>query len=797
MKRLKWGLVLLLLPMVAVLARGFSYPPELKAELLKAYRAQPPGYQPRTRHFCNDGQPCYINRLIREHSPYLLQHAHNPVNWYPWGEEAFAKARRENKPIFLSIGYAACHWCHVMEEESFDDIGIAEILNAGFIAIKVDRERRPDVDEFFASVVMNIQGQQGWPMSVFLTPQGKPFYGGGYYPRAAFRKLLLQQQKDWKEKQPQLRQQAQQLLQELQQTDGSAQPAAVPDDHLRQQALKQIYSIFDSYQGGFGEAVKFPREPWLFLFLDASYGAAQNGDALTVLRTSLTHMALGGIYDQLGGGFHRYATDPYWTVPHFEKMLYNQALLVRLYLQADTLQPDLLYRRVAQQTLDFLLAEMHSANGGFYAALDADSEGEEGRYYLWQTEDVKKILGQEDGRFAAEIFDVDEYGEVGGANVLHLRQSPQAWAVEHKIPLNRFFQRLDKVRQKLKQARNQRVRPGRDEKIIMGWNALAITALAEGARHLEQPRYLAAAVRAADFIWTAMQDKKGFLRIYFRGKATGMAQLKDYAFYLQALITLYDIQQDDKWLLRAKKVLSIMQRDFADSKDGGFFQAAKNMDVPVLLRAKSAFDKTLPAGNAIAAQMLIRLARRTGDPAYEKKARAVLAAFATDLREVPSAHAGLLIAAHKLTHGEQPLPLYAARGHARIDAFICKLAGNRYQLQVELRLDEGWHVNAHVPLEDYLIPTGIDIADGVQWRMEKVNYPVPQQVRLGFSKQPLALYQDHATIKVILLKGATKLNPVIQLHFQACNNSLCLPPETLKLYPRLCLPPTQPAIQVE
>ncbi len=780
---------MLLLPMVAALARGFAYPPALKAQLLKAYLAQPPGYQPRTRHFCDDGQPCYINRLMREHSPYLLQHAHNPVDWYPWGEEAFAKARRENKPIFLSIGYAACHWCHVMEEESFDDIGIAEILNAGFISIKVDRERRPDVDEFFASVVMNMQGQQGWPMSVFLTPQGKPFYGGGYYPRAAFRELLLQQQKDWKEKQPQLRQQAQQLVKELQESGENGSSAVALDDSLRQQALKQIYSIFDSYQGGFGEATKFPREPWLFLFLDASYGAAQKSDALTVLRTSLTHMALGGIYDQLGGGFHRYATDPYWTVPHFEKMLYNQAQLVRLYLQADTLQPDLLYRRVAQQTLDFLLAEMHSADGAFYAALDADSEGEEGRYYLWQVEDFKKILGQEDGRFAAEIFDVDEYGEVEGANVLYLRQSPEDWVAEHKITQDQLFQRLDKIRHKLKQARDKRVRPARDEKIIMSWNALAITALAEAAHHLEQPRYLKAAVRAADFIWTTMQNKKGFLRIYFRGKATGMAQLKDYAFYLQALITLYDIQQDEKWLQRAKKVLSIMQRDFADSKKGGFFQAANNMDVPVLVRAKSAFDKTLPAGNAIAAQMLVRLTRRTGDPVYEKKARAVLAAFAADMREVPSAHAGLLIAAHELTHGEQALPLYAARGHARIDAFIRKLSGNRYRLQVNLQLDQGWHVNAHVPLEDYLIPTRIGMADSVQWKIKKVDYPPPQQLLLGFSEQPLALYQGQSTIEASLIKGNTKINPVIQLHLQACNNSLCLPPETLKLYPRLSLTP--------
>jgi len=566
-------------------------------------------------------------------------------------------------------------------------------------------------------------------------------------------------------------------VQELQAAGEKKKSAVVLDDKLRQQALRQIYSIFDSYQGGFGEATKFPREPWLFLFLDDSYGAAQNNDSLTVLRTTLTHMALGGIYDQLGGGFHRYTVDPNWSTPHFEKMLYNQGLLVRLYLQADTIQPDPLYRRVARQTLDFMLAELQAPNGGFYAALDADSEGEEGRYYLWRVEEFRKILGEEDSHFAAEIFDVDKYGEVDGANVLHLRQLPQA----------QQLQRLDRVRRRLKLARDQRVRPTRDEKIIMSWNALAITALAEGAHHLDQPHYLDAALRAADFIWTAMQDEDGFSRIYFRGKPSEPAQLKDYAFYLQALITLYDIRQDEKWLQRAKKILELMQRDFADRKDGGFFQTAENMKTPVLLRPKSAFDKTLPSGNAIAAQMLIRLARRTGEPGYEKEARAVLAAFAADIEEVPSAHAGLLVAAHEINDAERPLPLYAARGHARIDAFVRATGENRYQLEIDLQLDEGWHVNAHAPLEDYLIPTRIDIADSAKWKMEKPVYPPPERVRLGFSDKPLALYQGRSTIRAILLRGAIKTGPVIQLHLQACNNSLCLPPETLKLYPRVSL----------
>ncbi|VAX10422.1 Uncharacterized protein YyaL [hydrothermal vent metagenome] len=772
-KQIKWGVAILLLPVLSSLAAGFSYLPELTAELLKAYRTQPSGYQPRTSHLCAD-RPCYINRLIREASPYLLQHAHNPVDWHAWGEEAFARARRENKPVFLSIGYAACHWCHVMEVESFDNIETARILNENFIAIKVDRERRPDVDDFFANVVMNFQGQQGWPMSVFLTPEGKPISGGSYYPQAEFRELLIQLQSDWKKEEGKLRQQADKLMQQLQEDAIKARPTAALDDDLRRQTLRNIYSIFDSYQGGFGEATKFPREPWLFLFLDNSYGAAENSDSSTVLRTSLTQMALGGIYDQLGGGFHRYTVDPNWTTPHFEKMLYNQAMLLRLYLQADSLQPDLLYRRVAEQTSDFLLAEMQAANGGFYASLDADSEGEEGRYYLWRVEEFKKTLSNEDSRFAAEIYDVDDYGEVAGANVLYLQE----------LPPGRDLQRLDSIRCQLKQARDQRVRPARDEKIIMSWNGLAITALAEAARHLEQAKYLDAAVRSADFIWTEMQDETGFHRIYFNRKAAEPAQLKDYAFYLQALIMLYDIQRDKKWLIRAEKIAAIMQRDFADKKNGGFYQTTKNMKVPVLLRPKLAYDDSLPAGNAIAAQMLIRLARRTEQPAYEKQARMLLSSFTADVLDVPSAHSGLLIAAHEISKGEQSLPLYAARGHIYIDAVVQMEDKNRYRLQLNLQIDEGWHINAHAPLDDYLIPTQILIATDSAWKLDKPDYPPAEQVRLGFSERPLALYQGKVAINASLLRVSTKINPAIQLHLQACNNSLCLPPETLKFYPR-------------
>ncbi len=770
--RAVWLLALLWLP---PLAGAFDYPPELQRQLQAALQSRPPDYRPRTRNWC-DGQPCYTNRLILENSPYLLQHAHNPVDWYPWGAEAFDKARRENKPVFLSIGYAACHWCHVMEEESFDNPAIAAILNRHFVAIKVDRERRPDLDDFFAGVVMRLQGQQGWPMSVFLTPEGKPFAGGGYYPPDEFRALLSRIQADWSKDAAGLRRQARELLEELRAGEQRNTAGELFSDDLRKQALRRIYSIFDSYHGGFGEASKFPREPWLLLFLDDSFGAAPDSDSLNVLRTTLTHMALGGIHDQIGGGFHRYTTDPFWQVPHFEKMLYDQALLARLYLWADVVRADPWYRRVARQTLDFMLDELASPEGAFYASLDADSAGEEGSYYLWRPAEFRAALPAREARFAAELFDVDDYGEVGGANVLYLREVP---------PVAQWPQ-LDRIRQRLKQARERRAPPARDEKILLGWNALAITALAEGAYLLEQPRYLNAAARAAEFIWQRMRNEAGFFRSYFHGHAEEIAQLKDHAFYLQALISLYDLQQDGVWLQRAETVLQLMQQNFADPDSGAFFPSRADAAAPVPVRTRSAFDRILPSGNAVAAQMLVRLARRRDDPALEKSARALLAAFADDVREVPSAHAGLLIAAHELREGQRPLPVYAARGHARVDAVIRPLADDRLQLRIELQLAEGWHVNSHAPLEDYLIPTRIDLA-GDGWRLEEVRYPPARRLSLAFSRTPLALYLGRTRIGATLRRVAGQWAPVVRLHLQACNNSLCLPPETLTLYPRRSL----------
>ncbi len=765
-------------------AEGLAYPPELEQELLSAFNSKPDAYQPRTQHLCENNRPCFINRLVLESSPYLLQHAHNPVDWYAWNKEALDKAKRENKPIFLSIGYAACHWCHVMEEESFDNLEVAQFLNEHFIAIKVDRESRPDIDEFYANAVLHFQPQQGWPMSLFLTPEAKPFYAGGYYSRDDFYELLSKMHSHWSTQQQDALLTAEQIINQLQGRRQSQEKASLLDADLRKEAIKDLLSIVDTYYGGFGQTSKFPHEPWLFLLQDNSLDNSVEADSITALNTSLSRMLRGGIYDQVGGGFHRYTTDPYWKIPHFEKMLYTQALLIRLYLAANTVQANPDYVRVVKQTLAFLLEEMRAPDGGFYAAIDADSEGQEGGYYLWRLEDFQQALDPADQVLATELFGVDKYGEIDGANILYLTQTLQDYADEREIATEILLRRVDKVRAQLQQARDRRSMPLSDTKVIMAWTGLVITGLAESYAHLGDPDYLRAATEAADYIWKSLKKEQGFYRLNFQGNNSQAAQLDDYAYYLQALISLYDVDPQDSWLQRAEALVQIMMTQLWDSGEGGFFQTPGDENAPLPLRPKSAFDKVLPAGNAVAAQALIRLTRRTGDPQYQQTAKQILSTFAAQASELPSAFSSLLIAAHELQAGERQLPLYAARGNIRIDATLTPLDETHYDLRIIMQLRDGWHINAHQPLQQHLIPTNMVLMNSPQWQIESVQYPQQAIIKLDFSEQMLALYQGEFHIKSQLNRQVQGLNPIVRLDLQACNDRLCLPPEKLLFFPR-------------
>lgn len=743
-------------------------------------------------HSCDNHSPCYTNQLIHEKSPYLLQHAHNPVNWYAWNTESLEKARQENKAIFLSIGYAACHWCHVMERQSFNDPDIAKILNKYFIAIKVDREQRTDIDDFYGNAVMQMTGQLGWPMSVFLTPDKKPFHGGGYYNRDEFMALLMKMSDYWNNHQQLAIDKAQSLINDLRAMDKTHQGARKINENSRLKALRSLFSITDTYNGGFGEASKFPREPWLYLLLDESYAKPVNSDAFAALKLSLSQMQNGGIYDQIGGGFHRYTTDPYWKIPHFEKMLYNQALLIRLYLRVNTIQFDPLFietaRQTARQTADFILNEMQSPKGGFYSSLNAESDEEEGKFYLWHINDWNSQVDEIDRELFTEFYDIDEYGETDNEkNVLYRALTLEELAQQKKIPISILQTKLELFRKKLLRIRNLRPRPDIDKKIIMGWNSLTITALAEASLNLNDTAYLKAAKKTANYIWNSMQVDDHFYRISLNNQYSQIAQLDDYAFYLQALITLYDIDKNSIWLNRARRIAEIINNDFWDTKDSGYFKVSSDQHSLLPYRAKTAFDKTLPSANAIISQMLIRLYRRTGDNQYIDRANQIFSAFAESLNETPSAYSTLLIASNELGNGEKDLPVYSAHGNIRIDAFILKNSSNDYDLTVKIQIADKWHINSSQPFSRQLIATQIELIDNHNWDLKDIQYPQSDIVKTSFSKQNMALYQDDIIIQAHLKKHTNKTNPAIKIKLQACNDKICLAPDELVLYPRLLI----------
>ncbi|MFN7943105.1 MAG: DUF255 domain-containing protein [Thermoanaerobaculia bacterium] len=760
-------------------AEPFS--PELAGRLTAALAARGDGYRPRTDLLQADGRPRFTNRLILEDSPYLIQHAHNPVDWFPWGPEAFEKARREDKPIFLSIGYSTCHWCHVMEKESFDDVEVARLMNESFVSIKVDREQRPDVDEVYMTAVQLMTGGGGWPMSSLLTSDGKPFFGGTYFPRAIFVDLLQKASVAWHEQRPQLVAQADRLAAEVERVTAASTAAAEIGEDVFTAAVEASVARFDTKLGGFSPAPKFPHEPELLFLLER---ALQTGDrqALAAIDGSLDHMARGGIFDQVGGGFHRYSTDERWLVPHFEKMLYNQAHLARAYLQASRLTGNDFFERVARQTLDYVLRDMTSPDGAFFSATDADSEGKEGKFFVWTPAEIRAALPAADADLALRVFGVSAAGDFEGKNILILPKPPPEAAAELHIPVSALLTRIDRIRDQLYRARETRIHPLRDEKILTEWNAMMITALAESAQTLSDARYLAAAERAASFLWSRNRRSDGRLwRVHFAGKSSIEANQSDYAYLAEALATLYDATGDPAWLAKAKAVADIMLARFWDSPGGGFFMSADDHDGRLLARPKSPTDGATPSGNSVAVRAFAMLAARTGEETYRQKAQATLAAFSGQIRRQPTAFSYMLLGVDELRHGSVGSLEYAARGAIRARA---SLGGGSTTRPVEVLLDlaPGWHVNASQPLQENLIPTSLALAQGSGGvRLGQVVYPRPQTVTLGFQAEPLAVYVGEARIRTSVTVEES-LDPLVihlSLTLQACDEKRCLRPEEL------------------
>ncbi len=607
-----------------------------------------------------------FNSLKKETSPYLLQHASNPVDWYPWGPEALDKAKAENKPIFLSIGYSACHWCHVMAHESFENEDIATIMNEKFINIKVDREERPDVDALYMKALVELTGHGGWPLSMFLTAEQEPYWGGTYYPpffkynRPGFAEVLQQAHDLFTGDKDQLDARSKNILQKISQQNRAGKARGVPNDEIIRGAVDMLSDRFDEDHGGFGSGMKFP-EPMHYTFLLRHW--AQTGDALNIIDKSLTAMAEGGLFDQLGGGFHRYSTDRKWRVPHFEKMLYDNGLLAKLFLDMFQATKQDIYQVTARETFVWLLREMSSDEGAFYASQDADSEGKEGTWYTWELKEVLNLLGPKHAKIFARAYGLVPRGHLDGRNVLHISERVEQLAEAESIPVFEADYILKKAKETLFQAREKRPKPERDEKIITAWNGLMITALAHGSSVLGDSSYLESASRCADFIWSKQWQAGKLLRVYKDGQSKINGCLDDYAYFLEGLIAIYEAGLDSRWIVRARELADTMIAEFWDEGEGGFFLAGRSGE-SLISPLKNPADEALPSANAVAAQALLKLGRLTGEESYIRKTEETLNAFRAMMERSPAGFTGLLSAMSALDLPPMEVVFAGSRDHA-------------------------------------------------------------------------------------------------------------------------------------
>ena len=589
------------------------------------------------------------NLLIREKSPYLLQHAYNPVQWHPWTKEAFEKAMREDKLVFLSIGYSTCHWCHVMAHESFEDREVANLLNEFFVCIKVDREERPDIDKIYMMACQAFTGRGGWPLTIFMTPEKQPFYGATYIPRESrsnmigMLDLLPRIQKIWKNKREEILKAADQVVSLIGKTDDRIAAGLNKKDLT--DAFQTLEAEFDKTYGGFGPAPKFPM-PHQIMFLLRYNLWTGDKKALEMASKTLDLLGRGGIYDHLGFGFHRYSTDEKWLVPHFEKMLYDQALLSMAYAEAYGALGIAAYREKAAEIFNYILRDMTSPAGGFYSAEDADSENEEGKFYLWTFDEIEQVLSREEAQLIAEIYNVEREGNFhepltgskGGRNIMHLKKSWPEIALTLGITEDELRRRAAEAQHKLFAAREKRIRPHRDDKILTDWNGLMIAALAIGAHLLKENSYLEAALHALDFIITNMQKAdRGLLHRYRENEAAIDANLDDYSFLIWGLIESYEATLDERWLFKALELIDYLTEHFLDEKFGGFYFSA-DFHTDLIVRQKDSYDGAIPSGNSVMLLNLLRLSRITGNSKLEDTARHLSLTFAAAVRQNPAAH---------------------------------------------------------------------------------------------------------------------------------------------------------------
>jgi len=609
-----------------------------------------------------------MNRLAQESSTYLKQHADNPVDWYPWGEEALTRARTENRPILLSVGYSACHWCHVMAHESFEDEETAALMNEYFVNIKVDREERTDIDEIYMNAVQLMTGHGGWPMTVFMTPDGKPFFGGTYFPKEdrhglpGFKKVLANVYAAWQRNNEEVLDSAQEMASHLKllerlRDEGAAAKDTTLDYEIIDIAMEALLRQFDSTFGGFGGAPKFPHTLSLELAervmahtetgSSAPFDKGRKEKCKELVETTLNRMAYGGIHDQIGGGFARYSVDRQWLVPHFEKMLYDNALLTSVYVNGYLLTGRTYWLLVAEGILKFVARELTTEDGAFYSALDADSEGVEGKYYVYTPDQVISVLGEEDGIFFNRVMGVTNTGNFEhGTSIFHLGQSPEDVAKRFKLTIDAYWTKIDELSAKLLNEREKRVHPGRDEKVLTSWNSLMISAYVDGYKATTKTEYLAAAKKAANFILDKLLVDGRLLRVWGKNK-DGVGQVKlpgyldDYAYFIAALISLAEVDSDSKWLATARQLAETMTKYFSDDREGGFFFTASDHE-ELIVRPRSHLDGSVPSGTSVALAALFKLAALTGEESYREKGLSVLKLYGEHLSRMPNQFAGIL-----------------------------------------------------------------------------------------------------------------------------------------------------------
>ncbi len=590
----------------------------------------------------------FTNRLINETSPYLLQHAYNPVEWFAWNEEAFAKAKAEDKPVMISIGYSACHWCHVMEHESFEDEATAKVMNEHFVNIKIDLEERPDVDQIYMTFVQMTTGSGGYPLNVFLTPDKLPFFGGTYFPPVnrynmpSFQQILLSINDAWQNRRDELLHSATDMLGEMRRVGLAEMSAGALSLDQLDAAFLSFTRTFDAVNGGFGGAPKFP-PPMSLEFLLRYYHRTKDENALAMVIKTCDEMAHGGIYDQLGGGFHRYTVDAIWLTPHFEKMLYDNAQLARIYLHLFQITQDEFYKRIAVETLEYIKREMLDERGGFYTAQDADSEGVEGKFFVWTPQEIAEIIGEDDARIFNFYYDATEDGNFEEKNILNVKNSLEISAEQLKISQEELQKTLERGRKLLFETREKRIKPFRDEKVLTAWNGLMLATFAEASAILQSEDYLRIAKRNADFMTDNLQKDGYLLRSWKDGEAKLNGYLEDYANFADGLIELFQVSGAVKYLREAKRLADLMIVEFWDEEAGGFYFTANNHE-ELLIRSKDFYDNATPSGNSAAADVLLKLAKLTGEEKYERFAVTLLRLVAPQIRRFPNAFGRVLSA---------------------------------------------------------------------------------------------------------------------------------------------------------